>query len=537
MATVKELITRFGFEIDDKGLHQLEEGLHAAKDGLLGIGIVGAGAAATLFGLVKHAADAKEQLYFLSQRLGIGVEDLRKLGFQGKLAGLSLDDMTQTLTFLNKNIENAKHGSPELRKAFRQVGISGDQLRSGAINAGNALQMLSTRFATMQNGPKKVQIAMELFGRGGGRMIQLLNNMSHGFTPLQQAVFDMGHATEESAKQGHEFNDAFELMELAISSVGKKIGTALIPVATDILNQITTWIVLNKDLIKTNVTGFANALTASLKATVRIVDILIKSLSGLAQGFGGVEFATKSLLITMSVLSGASLLIGIGKLIQGVTALGNSFAIASLKAAAIPLLIGAAFIALLLIMEDIYSFFSGKDSFLGDILKKVPQLGKSFAAIFEPIFEPLVAFITKLTDGFSSWKDIFTELGILIINVLLTPFRLLFTTIGNIIAALGALSGSKGLKDAASFITDTAGKITAQGIGESVTGVTPGLAFAGASGSKNQTITLGGVKQEFNFPPGTDPAVVGDKISNSVSDGLDDVLRKTSQSTSNGGAY
>lgn len=542
MATVKELITRFGFEIDDKGLHNLEEGIHAAKDGLLGLGVIAGGAAVTLFGLVKHAADAKEELYHLSQRLGIGVEELRQLGFQGKLVGMSLDEMTMSLTFLNRNIENAKTGSPELRKAFRQVGISGEQLRSGSINAGNALEVLAKKFAVLPDGPKKVALAMEIFGRGGARMIPLLNGMKNGLTPLQKEVMGMGHATLESAKMGEEFNQALTLLEIAVGTVGKKIGTQLMPVAREVIDQMTRWVVQNKDLIKTNVTGFVNALTASLRVSIRFADIFVQSLSGLAHGFGGIEFAVKSLLIFMSILSGASLLIGIGKLIQAVVLLGNSFAIANLKAAAIPLAIGAAFVALLLIMEDIYSFFSGKDSFLGDLLSALPEVGKAFKAVFEPIFEPFVAFVTMLTDGFSSWADIFLKLGEILVNVILTPIRAILSSVATLASFLGRLTGSTTLQNFAAGAQNLGDNATASGIGGALAGagglgISARTALAGVGGGRSQEITLGGVTQEFNFPPGTDPAVVGDKISTATSDGLQDVLRNTSQATSSGGAY
>lgn len=535
MATIKELITRFGFEIDDKGLKDLESGISAAKDGILGLGVVMGGAAISLFGLVKSTADAKDELYKMSQRLGIEVEQLRQLSFMGKISGMSMDEMGLSLTFLNRNLENAKNGAPDAAKAFRQVGISGEMLRSGGVKADTALKILGERFATLPDGPKKVALAMEIFGRSGARMIPFLNRYTHGLTPLQQKVMAMGATTKESAEMGEEFNDSLHVMQVAIASVGKTVGTGLLPVAKEIVEQITKWIVENKDLIKTNLTGFVNALTASLKFSIKIADIFIKSLSGLANGLGGAETATKMLLMTFSILSGASLLIGIGKLVQAVVVLGNSLAIANLKAAAIPALIGAAVVALFLIMEDIYSFFTGKDSFLGDLLSILPEIGKAFSSIFDPIFEPFVNAITMITDGFGDWKDVFKELGVLVVNVLLMPIRLIVSSVAGFASVVGRIFNNDALKSFAAGAQEISDKIKLDSRmpGASITGVTPQDAV-GAGGK--QVANRVDVKQEFNFPPGTDPLAVGDKIASKATDGFDDVLRATSFATSNGGA-
>ena len=215
MATVKELITRFGFEIDDKGLKDLEGGISAVKDGLLGLGVVAGGAALSLFEIVKHAAEGGDQLTKMSQRLGIGVEQLNELTFAAGLADVGMEEFGQSMTFLNRNIDQAKSGSPELRKAFRELGISGEQLRSGTVNAGNALGVIGKKFAALPDGPKKVALAMDVFGRSGAKMIPFLNSLSEGLTPVQQKVLEMNAVTKEQAKSGEEFNDSLRIMNQA----------------------------------------------------------------------------------------------------------------------------------------------------------------------------------------------------------------------------------------------------------------------------------------------------------------------------------
>lgn len=533
MATVKELITRFGFEIDDKGFHQLEDGISALKDGLLGLGAIAGGTAISLYELVKHTADSKDELYKMSQRVGINIENLRQLNFMAKLVGMSTDDLGLSLNLLNRNLANAKQGSPELSKAFRQIGISGDMLRSGAMNAENSLAIIATRFATLPDGPKKVQLAMEIFGRSGARMIPMLNSLHEGLTPLQREVMMMGHATVESGKMGEDFNMSLATMNYALGNAGRTIGSQLMPAVKDVIDQITRWLIQNKELVKTNLTGFVNALVAALKLSVRFIDVMIKSLSGMASSLGGVEIATKLLLGAMTILSGVSVLIGIGKLAEAVVSLGNSFAIASLKAVAIPALIGAAFLAIFLIVEDISSFFQGKDSFFGDLLNILPELGAAFSAVFGPIFEPFVAFMTHLIDGTMTWKQAFTDVAAIILNLILAPLRLVEATVGGIAGALGRWTGIQFLQDVGAGAMGMAKAHKFDSSSDIGAETAVGSSASGGRQTNNNLQT----KMEFNFPPGTDPARVGDKIAESVSSGIDDILLRANQTASTGGAH
>jgi hypothetical protein len=536
MATVKELVTRFGFEIDDAGLKQIEEGISAARDGLLGLGVVIGGAALTLYGFLKTTADAGDALKVQSDQLGIAVEALQRYQFAAHLSNVSNEEMTQGLTLLSRNIANAAGGSTELLKAFRDVGISGAELRAGTVKTDQAFEMIQKRMAAMPDGPKKVALAMELFGRSGARMIGVFKTLEEGLDPLSQKVLELSTITRDQAEQGDAFNDSLDTMHTAVTAMARIIGFELMPAAKDVVIQITKWIVQNRELIKSNLTGFVKGLVFGLKAAIRFANILVESLAGLAHGMGGVETATKLLLITLTILSGASILIGIGKLVEGVVKLGNSFTMAGLKAAAIPLLIGAAVVALLLIMEDIYSFFQGKDSFTGDLLKAIPEIGDVFKTAFEPIFEPFVSLITQITEGFGSWESIFKTLGTLVVNTLLLPLRAIVATVGGIASIIGRLSGSDTVKNFAVGAGDLAKNLTAEGIGNfaaSLAGPTQAVAGAGAAGANNQVA----VTNQFNFPPGTDPTKVQGPISSAVSGGLDDVLRNTNQNSSNGGAY
>lgn len=536
---IKELVTRFGFEIDDKGLKQLDEGISAIKEGILGLGAALAGEAVGLYELVTHASETAVQLKIMSQETGIAAEKLQELQFRAGLAEVSSEDLNQSMNLLARNLDQARQGSTETVRYFRNLGITMQDLRNPSLNTGQLLEMIGKRFEKMPDGPKKTAAALELFGRSGARMVPFLSNLHRQLDPVNQSLFEMSVITDAQIASGEEFDINLKSLKAGLLGITRTVGFGLIPVATEVIEAMKKWVVQNRQLIVQNLTEFVKGMTAALKITIKIVDALIQSFSGLAHAIGGVRITTEILLGTFAVLSGATVLFGIGKVIMAVQALAGSFALADLAAAAIPIAIGAAMAAIFLIMEDIYSFFNGKKSFTGDLLRILPEIGTLFKTLFEPIFEPIVNIITMITDGVGGWKAIFKELGVLIVNSLLTPLRSVVATVGFLISALGRIPGFSGLKGVGGSVTGFANdylRLQSPYTNPQIGGVGPQTAVPGAPGGK-QTNNDVSVHNEFNFPPGTDPAVVGDKISSSISDGLNDVLRSTNRTTYNGGSY
>lgn len=531
---LKELITRFGFEIDDKGLKDLQEGIDAAKEGILHLGEALVGEAVSLYELVTKTAEAGVELKHMSQESGIAADRLQELQFRAKLTDVSTQELNQSMFFLNRNLNEARNGSEQARKHFRLLGISVQELRSGTLTTDQVLQRIAKTFDKLPDGPRKAGFAAEVFGRSGARMIPFLHNLNEALDPVNAKILQMSLITQEEIEASEAFHTNVETLKMGLLGIARVIGFGLMPTATQVVETMKKWIVVNRELIVSNLTEFVKGMANALKLTLAITDALVKSFAGFAHAIGGVRIATELMLGGFAVLSGVTVLFGIGKVIQAVVELGNSFAIANLKAAIIPVAIGAAMVALLLIMEDIYSFFNGKKSFTGDLLNKLPEIGKAFKAVFEPIFGPIVTLITKVQDGLYSWKDIFKQLGVILVNVLLTPIRAIVSQVGGLSSVIGRIFGNDTLKKFGSAALDTAGNIKLDDVVPSSIGPKGALSAQGGASKQvnndiNQTL-------EFNFPPGTEPTSVSDKIQGSVSSGLDEVLRKTNQSTYDGGS-
>jgi hypothetical protein len=537
MATVKELITRFGFDVDTKGLTEVENGVAAVRDGLLGLGAVAVGAAVTLFGFVQAAAKSGEQLAMMSEQAGVGIEAIQRLAFRANLANVSTEELSQSLNFLNRNLYEARTGSVGAQKAFAAAGISLAQLKDKSFTADKAMELIGKRFVGLPAGPEKAGIAMDLFGRGGARMVAMLGELGKELDPVHAKILEMSIITDKQAKAGDEFGDSLDVLLIGWKSMAKTIGFELMPVVKDIIDQAMKWLVANKNLVKTNITAFVKGLSSALRFTLRIIDVLIKSFTGFASTIGGVETATKLLLGALAVLSGASVLIGIGMITTGMYGLIASMTIAKIAAVGMWGAIGLGFVALFLILEDISSYFQGKDSFLGDLLELIPEIGETFERIFEPLFEPLLSLFKLLSEGTLTWGEAFKLIGGWILNLILSPITRTAAMLGGLFSLLGRWTGSDALKDLGKAGYDVADLLTFKGGAFEAAPVTPIAATRSAAGGGRSSTMNTNFSQVNNFPPGTDPAKVADKIASSSVTGIEDILAMANQSTASGGAH
>lgn len=534
--TIQELVTSFGFEVDQKPLEELEAGIGAIKKGITGLAASVGTAAVGLFALVKTTANSGDRFAKMSQSVGITVERLQELDLMARLGGASFEEMTQSLTFVSRNMEKAAKGSKTMQAAFREAGITLAEIRSGTVGSDQALERIGRTFSRMPDGPKKTALAMELFGRSGARMIPMLNAMGNGLTETQRKILEMNTITEEQARASEVFNDAMTVMLDGIRGVGRQIAVGLLPVATEIVETITQWVVANKELLLQNIGGFVNGLTRFLRSALRYITLVVEALSGLMRAFGGAESATWLFLTAIASLSGLMVLAGIGKLIMGLRGLATAITLVNAKALLIPTLIGAAFVAILILIEDIYSFMVGKNSVIGKILDVIPEIGIAFKNVFGPVGESLFALIYGLTEGTMGWKDALLGVGELILNVILFPLRAVASALGGIAGLAGRLTGIDFLKDVGGFANSAAERLKFHRETGSVTGITPTTSGVGSSTVNNGGNEINATMQ-FNFPPGTDPIAAGSKISSDVNEGLEALLRRSSRATANGGPY
>ena len=398
---VRELITKLGFNLDEKPLQQAERGIQSLKSHALGLtaaftamgGILGS---AGLFALVKSAASAGNALVKTSQRVGIGIEALQKFQYAAALADISNDEFTLGLQLFSKKVVEAADGSKEAAGSFVQLGV---QLKDnhGKIKTTDLLLLeLSDKFKKMPDGVRKTALAIDLFGRSGARMIPFLNEGSLEIKNLGKELEDFGLVMgQDTAKAGEKFNDSLIKIKVILTGIKNIVGAKLLPLFLQLTQRFIEWLKVNREIVKQRLTDTINALVTALKTLIDVGKIVFGVLEKVSNALGGAERATKLLLAVLGLLYVGRLVVGFISLTKVLWGVASAFAGVDIAAAAIPLTIAAAVVAALasiyLMYDDIKAFVEGRPS------------------LFKPFYEKTIPVIKSIQESWQSLTSFLSD--------------------------------------------------------------------------------------------------------------------------------
>ena len=417
MATIRELVISFGFDVDDAPLKKMETALDDLKSGFLAISAAAVGAAATIFGIAKSTANAADAIKDTSIAVGISYEMLQKLGYAATLSGASQEELADSLRQLARASVDAKDANSETSKAFRQMGVQALDAAGNLKAPDDLLLSLSDAFKKMPPGIQKSALAMQFFGRSGSRMIQFLDNGSQGLRDLGKEAVDLGIIIDDAAiASGAEFNDTLDSLIATAKGVMRIIGTGVIPIISELMIDMRGWIKANRELIKTKLQAFIQLLSKYLSQLWRVLTAVYYVFRGLVVG---IDNFTKSLGGFTTVLKTLGTLIGLyflGRMgmalydvAKGFLAIGKAAIIAWRSALLMPILIGAAIVGAFLIIEDFIAWLDGRPSTLGFILKNKDKILATLSGWLDSILEYTYKFLKKISVAFMEFFGVPTD--------------------------------------------------------------------------------------------------------------------------------
>lgn len=445
MSVVRELITIWGFDIDDAPLKELERGIDSVKISVAALGASAIATAAQVGFLLNEAAEDEQVRIAFETMLGSAqaamemLENLKDFAIKTPFTlpgikantklllgmGIESEKMIPTLKFLGDVAAGLSVPLERLALNFGQVKsqgkLTGRELRDFAIAGVPLTQALADSLGKTTNeiaamvskgeiGFEQVKNAFIAMTSGSGRFADLMDKQSRSFLGILSNIQDF-------------------LLVLSI-----ELGNELLPAAKDVLNEFLDWLTINREIIKQDLIGYIKTLVGHFKDLVSMVKSLFRSANGIVQVFGGWNNVIEKTLMLLTAFTTLGLLHGIGLVTQALgglivawSAMGNAALVAQAKMALIPLAIGAVMVAIGLIVEDIVAFSQGRDSVFG---RMVTALDEVFSTISEKF-------------------GIFGDIIKIVIAGMLTPIRMLvnsFKSIGTIIDVIrGKTSVMQGL--------------------------------------------------------------------------------------------
>ncbi len=205
----------------------------------LGVGIAaGVGvASAALVSLTKRVLESTDGLAKTADKLGVTTEELSSLRHAAQLAGMDIKEMDKSLQFMLRNIAEAADGMAAQKDAFDALGLSIDNIQKMA--PGDAMQEIVRALGGIENQSKKVQIAMDIFGRSGASM---LNLTADGLEKARKEAEMFGIAiSRQDAKTFENINDSLTRIKAAISGAAITLVKQFAPTLEAVGAKLVDW--------------------------------------------------------------------------------------------------------------------------------------------------------------------------------------------------------------------------------------------------------------------------------------------------------
>jgi len=180
-------------------------------------------------GLVKGAIDSADSFGKLSDQTGIAANSLQAYVNAGKLAGIGQETIDKGLRRLAQSMREADQGVATYSDSFNALGITVRDSEGNLKSSETVLGEIADRFADLPDGATKAAISMEIFGRSGASLINLLNGGSAALEEFNYAVSD------EFAQNAEFFNDQIAVLAIRFDGFRKQLADALLPVLNNLI--------------------------------------------------------------------------------------------------------------------------------------------------------------------------------------------------------------------------------------------------------------------------------------------------------------
>ncbi|EKC2242826.1 phage tail tape measure protein, partial [Salmonella enterica] len=339
MAIVNELITKFGFIGNLAPQETFNANLKASIGLLAGMGAAIQGSAGAIAAWFTSIIDGLDPLVQFHRETGLSVEGLQELGRVAELNGSSMEAVTSSIGEMTMRIgEFVSTGEGEMADIAKRLGMSFKDSQGKVKDATQTFTELSDKMRGMSHAEKFSLLDKMGIDRS---MVQMLSLSREELDKSLKQARDWGVVTTEQADAAAEFNNSLKDLRMGYSSVSTQVALSFLPMLKDIVDGMREWLHANADLIKNGLHHLGEIIFSVAGMIRRLLPLITLAVAG----FTIWKIATFGL--------------------------GNA-----LKLAFSPvLLITAAIVGILLVIDDLVVAMQGGQSVIADFFKDTWGIG------------------------------------------------------------------------------------------------------------------------------------------------------------------
>lgn len=403
MAFVTELLGYIGLDVDDASFNEAEQSVQDVTKVMAGLITIAASVATAVTGaayaMVNDFANTATEIDQLTKRLNVNAEAFQATAYAAKSFGIEQDQLADGMKELSMRAgEFALTGEGSFKDVASQLGLTREQVKSYGNDVNGLFNLVRDKLAGIQNQGQRQFLSDALFGGGladvGG---EFFSQTSASIAALQKQAQESGIViSQEALDMAREYTREMDALQGRIKGLWNIVASNLLPIFTRITRQMKEFFDLHGEDIVDGLTAAINGLITAIK-------------------YLGVAAA-----VAMPYLIGSAAIASWAKLITLVNALTSSFLalrtgalLAWAAAAAGPILVGLAIGALILAIQDVYTYFTGGDSITGRIIESFKGMDLSIRNIWDGLVDYIIGAIGRIDkaiyNSFPEWmQDLMT---------------------------------------------------------------------------------------------------------------------------------
>ena len=385
---IRELITKWGFEIDDTPLKKADAGVKTLTLSIAAMTVALGGATAALGFFLKKGGELEQTNIAFETMLGSAEKGKQLFADLAKFTKATPFELKDTLIgakrLLAYNIEAEKIIPTLTALGNIAAGVGREKLPFLILALGQVRTATKLRGQELRQfseaGVPLIAALAEKFGKAESEIASMVSRGEVGFKDVEEAIIAMTSGTGKFAdlmqKQSKSFLGILSIIRDTLNIIAIEIGSSILPMGKKYAKMVLDWVNANEKLIKLKMVTFFQKVFKVLEKVIRILRQMFRTVMTLINAIGGLNKVMTNTAKLMGIVFSLAVVASIGKIVSSVFSLifalkkmGIVGLIANLKVFAIPLLIGAAFIALLSILDEFINFAKGNGTVMEDFMK------------------------------------------------------------------------------------------------------------------------------------------------------------------------
>lgn len=271
------------------------EGITGAIKGI-NAGIAGASAAIAggygLFSITDKAMNAGENLYKLSQRLHTTTGEASKLSKVFQLSGTDINSVVPIFARLDKQALSAAKTQNSLSLAMGEFGFSLTDTNGNLLSYEQQLSQLAGAYQKAVQGGREAEFVTNVLGAKGAALVPVLQDYATNLEIVSR-IKTTGLLNPQEA---HELYIEWQAMQMQAGQLTGALGQALMPVASELMPEITAGFAEFAQLIKDNqgaIKEFGSAAGSAIGGLATVMVEVVSLLGKMKEGFDAVGASSK----------------------------------------------------------------------------------------------------------------------------------------------------------------------------------------------------------------------------------------------------